>query len=449
MTGRVVHPWEVRGLALVREISEMRQNFVLAYQKLFREHGDTIRLAWPVNSYLLFHPEDVGRVLKDNHKNYVKSETYKELYPLVGQGLVTAEGDVWRRNRRIVAPEFTRSKMARYHDRIVGQTTDMLTRWGADAQAGRPRNISPDLMQLVFMIASDILFGSDASEFAPRVARCVNTFMDRFAMRVYSVVTLPQWVPTPGALASRRSIAELDEILFRLIERRRQGNGAEQNVLSRLMKAQYEDTLGKMSNQQLRDELMTLLMAGHETTGNALSWVFYLLGRYPSFQAALREELRSASVAQPPTLEQLNEITLNRRIILEAMRLFPPVPGISRQAIEEDAVRGGPIQPRAKVECSMYVTHRHPAFWQQADDFAPERFMPSQASRIEPFSYFPFGAGPRTCMGQQLAMLEMELIVAMVVQEYEIRLPSGFETAPHPTVTLRPSAGVQVHLRKR
>jgi len=442
-------PKRLSGFTLLKNLGDIKKNFVLAYYELFQNYGNVLYFSWPIKSYLFFHPNDVKHILKDNFKNYKKSETYKELYPLIGKGLVTSEGNFWRRNRRVVAPEFTLKKVGSYQGKIVSVTANMLDEWENNIGKEVIKDISNDVMQLVFQIASEVLMGSDSKKLAPDVAQSLNYFMERFIKRVYSIIKLPDIILTPGALRSKKSISKLDKIMQKIIDLNRNSSSKDVNVLTRLMNAHYDDTNSRMNDKQLRDEIMTLMMAGHETTGNAILWTCYLLGKHPNIQDALYEEIDSVLGRRNPDNTDLENLQYNKMIILEAMRLYPPVPGVSRQSIAEDKIGNINIAPNTKVEVSMYVTHRHPEFWDDPEKFEPDRFSAKNLESQIPFTYFPFGGGDRACIGGDMAMLELQLIMAMIIQRFKIEISQNFKTYPHPTISLKPSNGVKVKLTAR
>ena len=438
----------IRRWRIIGTIRALRKNYLFEYERLFRQFGDTIKFGWPLNFYLAFNPRDVEHVLKSNSKNYTKSWTYGELKPLLGQGLITAEGLPWRKNRRVIAPEFAKTRVTDYRDAIVRITERELERWAREGDHTRRLDVA--LSALVFQVTAEAFFGSGRAERANEVGRCLEIFMGHFVKRSYALFRLPGRVPTPGRMRADRAIAKLNQIVFDVIDGARRHRGMKVDILSRLMEAHaVADSQAPLSDGQLRDELMTLLMAGHETTANALAWTCFLLAKHRDAQDEVQAELDRKVNGRVPAVADLPALSFSRMCIHEAMRLYPPVPGISRQSIEEDTLGGIGIPAGARVEFSMYVTHRHPDFWARPNKFDPLRFSPARRTEITPFSYFPFGAGPRVCIGEEFAMLEMHLMIAMICQRFTLQLGGESDPIPYPTVTLRPSPGLHVRLRPR
>jgi cytochrome P450 len=413
---------KVQGPALWLCIGALRRSYVLEYERICRRHGDLVWLGWPLRSYLAVHPGAVEQVLKS--KNYVKSRTYRDLQVILGNGLVTAEGDTWRQNRRLVAPLFTPRHVMAYRAPIEAA----MTRWLDALPAGRVR-MDDRIVAGVYEMALAVLFGAHEHAHAAAVGHHVEAFMEYYLARSYGLLPVPRW--SRRARLARRSVAALDAELHALIDAARQRGSGEDNVLQRLLTAhEAVADASPLDHRQLRDELVTLWLAGHETTASAFTWICYLLAQHPRTQHALRE---ACAADEPPEL---------CAFILEAMRLYPPVPGLSRQALAADSLQGQDIPAGARVELSQWVTHRHPAFWEDANALRPERFL----GGADPgFAYFPFGGGPRVCIGDSLATRQLQWMTQLLLKHCQLARVLG-DVTPRAGVTLRPWPALHVEV---
>jgi cytochrome P450 len=327
-------------------------------------------------------------------------------------------------------------------------TGQMLDRWQQYANTNQAIDVSDEMMHLTLMIISRTMFGADLGAEANRIGQAVSTGIIESNRRMFSFPEIPFWIPTPANRRFLDARAVLDEVVQRMITNRRQsGNPAAHNdLLSMLIEAQDEATGERMSDQQLRDEVLTIFVAGHETTANALSWAWYLLSRNPAVRTKLRHELDQVLGGRTPTMADLPNLRYTAMVIEEAMRLYPPAWEIERQAVADDTIGGYHIPAGTIVMLSPYVVHRHPQFWSNPEGFEPERFLPERSEGRPRFAYFPFGGGPRLCIGNNFALMEAQLILAMVTQRFDLNLLPGRIPSPEPLVTLRPHGGVWVHI---
>jgi cytochrome P450 len=415
--------------------------------RLAREFGDVVLLRMgPVRLYVLFHPDHVRHVLQENHQNYVKGPIIARTKVLIGDGLFTSEGSLWRRQRRLAQPAFHRARVAGFVETMVRATAERLARW--DAAAGGVLDVAAEMSDLTLTVVGRTLFGQDLADRAADAGRALRVALEFTAARTMSWLALPLAVPTPRHRAFRAALAALDALVFELIASRR--DGAERgDLLSMLVAARDEETGEGMTPRQLRDEVMTFFLAGHETTAVALAWTWSLLARHPEVEARLGAEVDAVLGDRPPTFADLPQLPLARMVVEEAMRLYPPVWGIGRQAIRADSIGGFPLPPGALVNLSPWVTHRHPDFWPEPERFDPDRFAPDRPDPRSRFAYFPFSRGPRQCIGETFALVEAQIVVAMVVQRFRLGLAAGHVAEPEVHLTLRPRGGLPMTVRPR
>lgn len=444
-------PPTVRGHRLFGVMPGLSRDPLGLYQRAWREHGDIVRLrALPgVHFYLLAHPEYVEHVLATNHKNYRKPDSFnKSAGLLAGTGLLTDEGPSWLRRRKLVQPAFARQRLAALDGPVVRATEAMLGRWDRDQEV-QALDILPEMMKLSLAVAGGALFGADISGEADEVGRAYREAFAHISYRMNHPFSAPTWLPTSRNRRFARSKALLDRVVLGLLAERRQGGEAHDDLLAMLMATRDEESQDRLSDRQLLDEALTLLTAGHETVGAALSWTWYLLARYPEVQRALHDEVDATLPGRAPTMADLPRLSLCRAAFEEAMRLFPPAWGMPREAVGEDEIGGYRIPAKSVFVLAQFLIHRHPEFWEEPDAFKPERFLGEAPAGRPRFAYFPFGGGPRICIGAQFATIEAMLILASIAQRYGMDLVPDHPVVPDPTFTLRSRYGVKVILRRR
>jgi cytochrome P450 len=398
--------------------------------------------------YLLAHPDAVEHVLHANLKNYRKPDSFNNAArPLAGNGILTSEGDFWRRQRRLVQPAFLRNSVARLSSHMVDSIGLFVDEW-SQAADGRTLDVLPEMMRLGLRIASTSLFSTDISGDADSIGRAYRTAFEYISLKMNGrLMFQPQWLPTRRNRDFKTCKALLDRVILDLVADRRRGS-PKADVLDMLLAAQDDQSGQGMSDEQLKDEALTLLTAGHETAGAALSWSWYLLGKHPDAQQELAGQVAGHLRGRMPTVEDLPAMPLATAVFEESMRLYPPAWGMPRESIEPDEICGYPLPAGATLILSQHLIHRHPNFWQRPDEFDPRRFLPGNAHRHK-FAFFPFGGGPRICIGNHFAMVEGPLALAALVQRFRFELVPNQRIEPDPTFTLRPKYGVQMVVRKR
>lgn len=435
------------GLGNVRDFSDdPLQDFL----NLYRRYGDVVRLTFATRvTHFIFGPAAIKHILQDNNKNYIKGRSLYKAKPLLGNGLLTSEGDFWRRQRRLMQPMFHRSQIETFIPQMATATAEMLARWGALAGNPQPVDVAREMMRLTLEIVTRTLFGANLlPDEADTVAEVMPRLMHETNARIISLTNLREKLPLPSNRQFQADIARLDRILYRIIDERRRSERRRGDLLGRLMAAAHEDA-SVMTDRQLRDELMTIFLAGHETTAALLSWTLFLLSKHPAERRTLQAEVDRELGDRTPTAGDLQRFEFTQRTLQEALRLYPPAWSIAREAIEDDEVSGYHIPAGSGIIISPYVVHRRPDCWDNPEGFDPDRFTPERAHGRPTHAYIPFGGGPRLCIGSHFALQEATLAMAMIARRYEPDLDPAFPVRAMSDFTLRPADGVWMHLRPR
>jgi cytochrome P450 len=435
-------------------LPELRKDPLAFFLRMQREHGDVVRLpVGPRHVHALFHPEAVRRVLQDNARNYTKqTRGFDAVRMLLGQGLLTSEGDFWLRQRRLAQPAFHRQRIAGFARTMAESAAALADAWAAELEAAGPGGPGPvvdvghAMVRLTLRIAGLTLFSTDVSAGAAEFGRALGVALAYANARINQPLALPRSVPTPANRRAEKAAAVLDGVVRGIITRRRQEGGPPDDLLALLMEAVDEESGQRMSDTQLRDEVMTLLLAGHETTANGLCWAWVLLSRHPDVRRRLEAELASVLGGRAPSFEDLPRLVYTRQVVDEVLRLYPPAWIFSRSPSADDQAQGFRLEAGAYVLMSPWVTHRHPGLWENPEGFDPERFAPERAAALPRFAYFPFGGGPRQCIGNTFALVEMTLVLAALCQRFRLELVPGVPVEPEPTITLRPRDGLRMRL---
>lgn len=428
------------GLPFIGSLFRARRNPLSFALDLTRECGDIAAFRIGIYSgYLVNHPDYFQHVLQSNSRNYSKANyNYNKLKPVLGEGLITADGDSWLRNRRLIQPLFHKKRIAQDGSIITRTVANLLKRWEKASASNQPINLSASMMRLSLRIIIRILFSQEIDTVTNYVLHAFTTLNEDVAYRFRSVFVPPLWIPTRRNRAFNKAKAELDEVVYALIRKRRENDTSQNDLLDMLLSAREEPSGEGLTDKQIRDEAMTLMLAGHETTANLLTWACYLLSQHPSVLQTLQTELQKVIGGRLPTTEDLPRLGYTKQVLQESLRLYPPVWIISRRAINNDMIAGYSIPAGSTVTLCAYTLHRHPDFWRNPELFRPERFAPARVNKQPPVAYFPFGAGPRACVGSHLALTEAQLILATIFQRYRLTMAPGQPVTPEPLVTLRP-----------
>jgi cytochrome P450 len=442
------HPPGPRRRVPVLDALRMGRDPLAFLGALAEQYGDIARASLgPETIYLLNHPDLVRDVLVTNHRNFHKGPGLERAKKLLGEGLLTSEGEFHLRQRRLAQPAFHRQRVAAYGATMASYAAIRRERW----RAGSVIDVHAEMMALTLAIVGKTLFDADVEQEAAEIGDALTTTFESFQFGFYLPFgEILERLPLPPTLRFRKARARLDATIYRMIGERRRTGADRGDLLSMLLLAQdTEGDGGRMTDLQLRDEAMTIFLAGHETTANALTWTWYLLSQHPDVESRLHAEVDAALGARTPTVEDLPRLAYTRMVLAESMRLYPPAWIVGRRALAPFDVRGYTIPPRSVVLSCQYLMHRDARWFPEPSRFDPERWTPERQAQRPKFSYFPFGAGPRVCIGEQFAWMEGVLLLATIAQRWRFRLVPGHPIALRPIITLRPKHGVRMYVERR
>jgi cytochrome P450 len=439
-----------RRLGLFELVRTVRDNSIATYPREAYESDFLDRSFLWAHAYIVNDPDAIKRVLLDNGENYIKTRLARRLLePGLGQGLLTSEGETWRRHRRVMAPSFDPRSVASYAPLMTEHTEAMLAGWdrlpdGADVMFDQA------MMRLTLDIIAQTMFSSDAADVAELVATGAEHYQVEVRPTLFDLLPLPAWVPRLRSMKrAERIFSEFDLKIERMIAERRAGTIDRQDLLARLLAARDEETGGGLSAKEIRDEIITIFMAGHETTSLALTWTLYLLSQHPEIEAKLHAELAEVLGGRAPRAEDVPRLRYARMVIDETLRLYPPAHTLSREALAADELAGHRIPAGAVIYIVPWLLHRHSRLWERPERFEPERFLPERAANRPRLAYMPFGAGQRICIGAAFAITEAVLLLATIAQRYRLLLKPGHAVEPRGLITLRPRHGMAMILERR
>ena len=418
----------------------------LAVFERARPLGDVVRLAVPGRPvFVLADPAHIRRVLQENHANYRRTPFHDQLKSVLGEGLLTSEDKLWHRQRRLLQPAFRAERIRRFVGAMAAAAAELADRWDA-AGPGRVLDVSREMSGLALDVVVRCMFGGERRGGDAAISAAVHEAQDWIAGRFWSLA--PGWterLPTPANRRFRRALATLDAALMGIVGKRLAAGEAGHDLLGMLLAAQGEGA--GPDARQVRDEAMTMLMAGHETSAATLTWTWHLLARHPAVADAVRDEAVRVFGDARPDMEGLGRLDLTRAVIEEAMRLYPPAAWFGRLAAGPDRIAGYPIPAGAITVLSPWLVQRDPRLWPDPDRFDPARFAPG--TRVAPYAYFPFGGGPRTCIGNHFAMTEMLVAMAVLAPRFRLRHAGDGSVRPELLVTLRPAGGLPMRAEPR
>lgn len=432
--------YEPPGLPLVGQMFDVLRAPLPLFMAGMASGEPVVRYRFGPYRYLLLNePEDVGRVLLDPEGAYGKSPNYHALRLVLGDGLVTSEGALWKKQRKVAQPAFHHKSLLRFVQDMQVETEAFVEDWAA-VEPGTEIDVHEHMMRLTFQIVGRTLFSTDLSEAASDVGHALKFLLHFAADFTETLLKIPTWVPTLKNLRFRRSMKVVDDVIAEIVAERRQMEDPPHDLLALLLDAE-------MSDRQLRDELVTLALAGHETTATALSWTWLLLSQHPEVARRAREEVLEVAGAGPIDFAALERLDYVERVLSESMRLYPPVWGIEREVRAPDEIGGVPAPVGDVALICQYTLHRDPRFWPNPEGFDPDRFEPERVQARPRFAYLPFGGGARICIGKAFAMLEAKLILATLLRRFDLALRPGFVPTLDTGITLRPKAGIPMTLR--
>ncbi len=406
------------------------------FTKIAREYGDIAGLR-VLNFKTIFinHPGLIEEVLVTNARKYSKGKVLRANRHVFGEGLLTSEGDFWLRQRRLAQPAFHRARVASYAATMVEYTQRMLDGW----RDGEERDVHREMMRLTLQIVGKTLFDADVESDAQEVGKSLELLLE-IGANFRRTIFVPHWLPTPANLRVKREVAQIENILYRIIAERRASGRDAGDLLSMLLHAQDEDG-SRMTDRQLRDETITLFLAGHETTASTLSWTWWLLAQNPAVEAKLHAELDAVLGDRAPALDDLPKLAY--------AGLYPAAWGLARLVVEDHEIAGYPVTKGMGVAMAQWVVHRDARWYDAPEEFRPERWNDDLLKRLPRFAYFPFGGGARQCIGNTFALMEATLILATIARKFRLRLVANHPVVPLASITLRPRHGVRVSLESR
>ena len=433
-----------RSNRLLGFMSEMRTDPLDVVMSALRENRRMVRFRiGPISAYFLFEPADIRRVMMDDSNKYTKTTRgYEKLRLLLGNGLVTSEGDFWLRQRRIAQPAFHRKCIDSFAHAMVTAAQDQCERWRSAAYAQSPVDVAEAMSSVTLRIAGETLMSVDMTTEGRLVGEAMSTVLDRFNDLAASLRPWPEYWPSMANFKMWSAVRTLRQITDKIIEERRSSGIQVTDLLGMFMASEDPESGEKMDDLQLRDEILTMLLAGHETTANSLAWTLYLVSKHPHVAQRLENEIDTVLDERSVTIADMKSLTYTKQVIQESLRLYPPVWTVGRQAAEECELGGYKIPKGSYVFMSQYAMHRHPQYWKNPEAFDPNRFAANQPD-VDRFVYFPFIRGRRQCIGDRFAEMELMLVLATCIQQFRFSLLPGQKVELDPSVTLRPKMGLE------
>lgn len=438
-------PPSPRGVPILGLLPELSKDPLGFFLRMGRMHPHIVQLNLGVREMMLVsHPEQVKYILQENNKNYAKG--YDKARPVLGNGLVTAEGEEWRQERRMMQPAFNHASLVALMPLMVAATQDALADWQLRSAGGHPLDMAREWMMLTQTIIVRTMFSADLGGRADQIADAFATALEYLNSILLSPLPFSEKLPTPLNRRFRAAMRYLDGVIHEFIAARRARPSERRDLLAMLMEARDSETGQVMSEQQMRDEIMTIFLAGHETTATLLAWTTLLLGQHPNEEARVREEFERELAGDTASSESMSRLSYTRQVFEESLRLYPPAWMFARKLIADDEIGGCHVPAGTMITLSPYVTQRMEEFWPEPERFDPGRFAPEHASGRAPYAWFPFGGGPRLCIGKPFAMMEAALLLSMAMQRFRFKLVPGQMVIPQPLATLRPKPAVWVLL---
>jgi cytochrome P450 len=439
------HPAGPSGRPLIGNLLDYRRDPLEFLTRCVRDYGDfvPIRLG-PYDAVVVNDPADIEQVLAETNSNYGRYLLARLSGSLMGKGLFTSEGPLWQRQRKLLAPAFHRRVVSGFADIMTSTANHVVDDW----QDGADIEVMAEMARITVQNVSKSLFDADVATDASDVADALTVVFDTFQARLESPYPLPEWVPTPSNRRFIRARKRLDETIYRIIRQRRRSGEQPPDVLSLLLGDQTQPD-GVMTDKQLRDEVMALFIGGHEPVAGGLSFTWYLLAKYPRVAMKLREELDEVLGGRAPTVEDLSRLPYTEAVVKESLRLYPPAWAFDRKALVDCEIGGRPVRKGTLILIVQWALHRDPRRFEAPEEFRPERWQEGLAGRLPKYAFLPFGGGPRFCIGNAFAMLEMQLVVATIAQRVRLDLAPGATAVPQPSITLRPRGGIDMVVRTR
>ena len=436
-----------RDSLIMGNLAEYKRDPIGQLLKLRSEYGDVARNPLgPYVTHLVSHPDYVKHVLQDNHANYIRGRFYDNFKPFFGEGLLTTDGDFWLRHRKLVAPLFHKRRVDACSEQIVSSAEALIERWEPHSRSGEAFDIVPEMMRFTLSVLGKMTFGMDVSHLAetigPAVRHGVAAMMPQGNLNDFT----PRWLPTPHNRRISTARRALASVMQWVREERRRGRHSGEDLTTLLTSVVDEETQERLSEKEVEDEMMTIFLAGHETTGSGLAWALYALATHEEVRRRVAEELARVLGDRPPDASDIPNLPYLTMTIDECLRVFPPIWGFTRDAAGEDEIGGYRIPAGSSIFLSPYVTHRLPEFWRKPNGFDPEHFLPDVAAARPRFAYLPFGGGQRQCIGIHMAKLQIQIVIATIVQRFRFHAVPGHPIERGALVSLRPLRGIMMTL---
>jgi cytochrome P450 len=426
---------------------EMVSDMLGLFTKTAREFGGIAQFRLLNSTYFLItNPDYVKYILQDNYKNYIRGRSVETGRVLLGNGLPLIDGDFWLRERRLLQPAFHRERLAALTSTASNVIDSFIQKWDQNTQNGRTLDLDEEMMRLTLTVIIKSMFSADIDNKIEALSRAFNVASKFMLWRSQQMWAPPLSVPIPRNVEYNRAFKVLNATIYPLIADAR--NNPKDDLLGMLLAMRDEETGEGMTDQQARDEVVTIFFAGHETTAASMAWGFYLLSEHPEVEERVRDELKTVLNGRIPTFTDLPKLAYTQRVINEVLRLYPAAYLFAREAVTEDVIDGYPIPPKTLIFITPFITHRDPKYWPDPERFDPDRFTPEQVSSRPRHVYYPFGEGPHVCIGNNFALMEMQLIIAIALQRFRLRLVPNHPIALKPEATLRPKHGMKMTVEK-
>ena len=435
------HPPGPKGNWLLGNLLQLRQGFLPLAKSALQTHGDLIYLRAGLNHiYVVNHPDYIHEVLVAQADKFYKTKLVKRVFAKTfGSGIGFSDGAFHKQQRSMVQPALHTSRLGKYALAMIDHTKKTIVEWQPDQQY----ELRAEMTKLTMEVVAETLFGSDIEGLSGQVSGALTSVVDSAKNQFKaSLIKLPDWIPTAQRRQEQAAIQRLDSIIAEIIRQRRSSGEDKGDLLSKLLLATEEHNGRKMTDKQARDEAITLFLGGYETTSLALTWAWYLLLAHPEVEAKVVAEIDTVLTDQDPTLADLNKLIYMEMTLMEALRMYPPLWVFTREPIEDVKIGGYTLRKGSTVFISPYITQRDPRYFPDPDRFIPERFALGSGEHIPRYAYFPFGAGPRVCIGQSFALTEMKLVLALMLRTYQLRLVDGQQVTPKTSANLRPREGI-------
>src|SRR5450432_4118621 len=440
-----------RRLTFFEFVRALRESAIESFAQEAYEQDILERKMFGRRLFLVNDPAAIKHVLIDNAANYLKTEiTRRILEPGLGKGLITSEGETWRQHRRTMSPAFDHRSIASYTPIMTGAAEQLLAEW-SKVPAGTGIDVQTAMMEVTLNIISRTMFSNDSDDIVTIMGRSAGRYQVEMRPNILDMLGWPRWLAAlPRAGVAARTLGEFDTVIDRLIdERARDPGSGPKDLLARLIAARDEQTGGGMTAQEVRDQVITIFLAGHETTAMAMTWTWFLLSHHPAEEAKLHAELDAVLGGRVPSHDDLSKLTYTRMVVEESMRIYPPVHTIARQAMADDTLVGRRIPKGSTIMIVPWLLHRHVKLWANPGRFDPERFSPERSATRARFSYLPFGGGKRICIGAAFALAEATILLATLAQRYSLRMVPGHLVEPQGLITLRARYGMKMLLTPR